>query len=262
MKLSNSQITDFEKRGFLLFPNLLATDEVTVLQSALPEIFARQGPEIVRESEDVDVARLAFGAHTYSKPFQRLIQLPRLLNPVRQLLDDEIYLHQSRINPKQGFGKGAAWDWHQDYPPWHEIDGMPNPNSIMVTVFIDDCTVAKSPLLVIPGSHRHGLLDSEPHADTFGREYALRNVHRDDFEQLANNNGIEPLLGDAGTVCFVHCNVLHGSASNVSPWRRAILSLIYNAVSNACTETEREWYHNNRDFTPLQPISDNALLML
>ena len=262
MTLSNCQITDFQNRGFLLFSNLLETDEVTVLQSTPPEIFARQGPEIVRESEYVDVARLAFGAHTYSKPFQRLIQLPRLLNPVRHLLDDEIYLHQSRINPKQGFGKGAAWDWRQDYPPWREIDGMPNPHCIMVTVFIDDCTVAKSPLLVIPGSHRHGLLDSEPHADTFGREYALRNVHRDDFEQLANNNGIEPLLGDARTVCFVHCNVLHGSASNVSPWRRAILYLIYNSVSNACTETEQEWYHNNRDFTPLQPISDNALLML
>ena len=120
MTLSNSQITDFQNREFLLFSNLLETDEVTVLQST--------PPEIVRESEYVDVARLAFGAHTYSKPFQRLIQLPRFLNPVRHLLDDEIYIHQSRINPKQGFGKGAAWDWRQDYPPWREIDGMPNPH--------------------------------------------------------------------------------------------------------------------------------------
>jgi len=35
--------------------------------------------------------------------------------------------------------------------------------------------------------------------------------------------------------------------------------LIYNAVSNACTGTERPGYQNNRDFTPLQPLDDKCL---
>ena len=35
--------------------------------------------------------------------------------------------------------------------------------------------------------------------------------------------------------------------------------LIYNAVSNACTSTERPSYQNNRDFTPLQPLEGSCL---
>ena len=38
--------------------------------------------------------------------------------------------------------------------------------------------------------------------------------------------------------------------------------LIYNAVSNACTGTERPWYQNNRDFTPLSPLNDSAVKAL
>ena len=170
MKLSSAQIAQYDEQGYLFFPDLLDSDEVAVLQEALPEILNRRGPEIISEKEDPSSVRLAFGAHTYSEPFRCLTLLPRLLNPVRQLLQDDVYLHQSRMNPKQGFGGGASWDWHQDYPPWHSIDGMPEPNCIMVSVFIDDCTAVTSPLLVVPGSQRHGLLDARLHKDAAGRE--------------------------------------------------------------------------------------------
>jgi ectoine hydroxylase len=226
----------------------------------MPDILSRRGPEVIPEKDDPNSVRLAFGAHVYSEPFQYLPLLPRLLNPIRQLLDDDVYLHQSRLNPKQGFGGGAAWDWHQDYPPWHRIDGMAEAKCIMASVFIDDCTAVTSPLLVVPGSHTHGLLDSKPHKDAKG--YALHHIDRATLEQLVEESGIEALIGPAGSVCFCHCNVVHGSANNVSPWRRAIMYLNYNAVSNACTGTARDWYHNNRDFTPLQPLNDDSLKAL
>ena len=38
--------------------------------------------------------------------------------------------------------------------------------------------------------------------------------------------------------------------------------LIYNAVSNACTDTHRPWYQNNRDFMQLQPTDEDALRQL
>ena len=262
MKLTSAQITQYNEQGYLFFPDLLASDEVAVLQSAVPEILNRPGPEIITEKEDPSSVRLAFGAHTYSEPFRCLTLLPRLLNPVRQLLRDDVYLHQSRLNPKQGFGGGASWDWHQDYPPWNSIDGMPEPNCIMVSVFIDDCTPVTSPLLIVPGSQRHGLLDAKLHKDAAGRGYALHHIDNATFERLAAENGIEALVGPAGSVAFIHCNVLHGSANNVSPWRRAIMYLIYNAVSNACTGTERPWYQNNRDFSPLTPLDDSSVKAL
>ena len=228
------------------------------MQQAMPELLNRQGPEVIREKGDPTAARLLFGAHVYCEPFRCLSQLPRLLNPARQLLRDDVYLHQSRVNPKKGFGGGAEWEWHQDYPAWQREDGMPEPRCIMTAVFIDDCTAVKSPLLVVPGSHRHGLIDSvRLHKDAKG--YALYHLDRVTLQRLADENGIQALIGPAGSVCFIHCNVVHGSANNVSPWRRAIMYLIYNAVSNACTGTDRPWYQNSRDFTPLQPLDGNCL---
>ena len=259
MQLSDTQKAQFDEQGYLFFPGLLDNDEVAILQRAMPELLNRQGPEVIREKGDPTAARLVFGAHVYSEPFRCLSLLPRLLNPVRQLLGDDVYLHQSRMNPKQGFGGGAAWDWHQDFPPWHTIDGMSEARCIMASVFIDDCTAVTSPLLVVPGSHRHGLLDSKPHKDAKGKGYALHHIDHATLERLAEESGIEAFIGPAGSVAFVHCNVVHGSANNVSPWRRAIMYLNYNAVSNACTGTERAWHHNNRDFTPLQPLDDDCL---
>lgn len=259
MQLTDEQMAAFYEKGFLFFPGLLDSGETEVLQRATPEVLKREGPEVIREKDNPEAARLAFGAHLYSEPFRRLSLLPRLLHPVRQLLKDDVYLHQSRMNPKQGFGQGASWTWHQDYPPWHKIDGMPEPRCIMASVFIDDCTAVTSPLLVVPGSHRYGLLESRLHKDAAGKGYELHHIDRPALQQLADENGIEPLIGPAGSVAFVHCNVVHGSSDNVSPWRRAILYLIYNAVGNACTSAKRPWYQNNRDFTPLTPMDEDGL---
>jgi ectoine hydroxylase len=86
--------------------------------------------------------------------------------------------------------------------------------------------------------------------------------HHATLERLAEEKGIEALIGPAGSVCFIHCNIPHGSANNVSPWRRAIMYLNYNAVSNACTGTDHAWHHNNHNFTPLQPLNDDCLKIL
>ena len=259
MKLDRIQLEQFDQQGYLFFQGMLGKTEVSLLQQEIPALLQRRGPEVVREKEDPTTARLVFGAHVFSQPYRTLSMLPRILDPVRQLLKDDVYLHQSRLNPKPGFGAGGAWDWHQDYPPWHLIDGMPEPRCIMASIFIDDCTAVTSPLLVVPGSQRHGLLDSKLHKDAKGRGYALHHIDSEVLKRMADDSGIEPLIGPAGSVAFVHCNVLHGSANNVSPWRRAIMYLNYNAVSNACTYTERPWYQNNRDFTPLNSLSDDAL---
>ena len=259
MELSPVQIAEFEDRGVLLFPSLLDEEEAGLLQQEVPGLLRRPGPEAVREKEDASSARLVFGVHRFSERFRRLVHLPRILNPVRQLLGEEVYLHQSRLNPKPGFGGGGAWDWHQDYPPWHTIDGIPEPRMIMASVFVDDCTPVTSPLLVIPGSQHHGLLEAELHQDAKGRGYDLHAIERDVLEQMAAECGIEALTGPAGSVAFVHVNVLHGSANNVSPWRRAITYLIYNAVSNPCGRTRRAWFQCGRDFTPLVPEPDDSL---
>ena len=195
MELDKGHLAEYEARWLLCFPGLLLGEEFVVLQRARPALLARKGPEVIRERDD-EAARLVFGAHGFSQVFDRLTRHPKILGPVRQLLDSEVYLHQSRINPKQGFGGGQAWDWHQDFPGWYFADGMPEPRCAMVAVFVDDCTPVTSPLLVVPGSQQYGLRDSQLHRDAEG--YALYHMAREDLQALAEEKGIEALLGPAG----------------------------------------------------------------
>jgi Phytanoyl-CoA dioxygenase (PhyH) len=50
--------------------------------------------------------------------------LPRVLGPVKQIMGDDIYLYQSRLNYKRA-RTGDVFQWHQDYQSWL-MDGVPN----------------------------------------------------------------------------------------------------------------------------------------
>lgn len=260
MKLSETQVQEFEERGGLFFPELFSRAEIAALTGGLSELLARRGPEIVREKDGSDAVRLVFGAHAFQEAYRRMSLHPRVLEPVRQLLRDEAYIHQSRLNPKMDFA-GGLWTWHQDFGTWHREDGMPEPNCVMTAVFLDDATAVNSPLLVIPGSQHHGISDDvTPEAGAQG--YTVMEIDRGVVRRYAESAGIQALTGPAGSVAFLHCNIVHGSAPNISPYRRAIWYLNYNAVSNACTGKKRDWHHCNRDFTPLRPLGDDCLSAL
>jgi ectoine hydroxylase len=85
MHLSDSQIEEYDRSGYLLFPGLLDQEEAQLLKATASVLCARPGPEIVREKESNGI-RLAYGGHEVCEPYKRLSTLPRLLNPVRQLL--------------------------------------------------------------------------------------------------------------------------------------------------------------------------------
>jgi ectoine hydroxylase len=136
---------------------------------------------------------------------------------------------------------------------------MPEPHCVMTAVLLHKATAVNGPLLVIPGTHKLGMSeDVRPEADAKG--YTVMEINESVVTDLAGKQGIEPVMGSAGTVAFIHCNLIHGSASNVSPWPRAIIYLNYNLVSNRPTGgNQRAWFHNNPNPAPLEVGSDQAL---
>ncbi len=256
MELTDDQIAEFHREGFLFFPALFSTEEMAPLIADLPGLLGRRGPEVVREKQDENAVRLLYGADSASEAYRRMSRHPRLLNPVRQLLDEEVYIHQSRLNPKQDYG-GATWDWHQDFGSWHRADAMPEPRAVMTAVFLDEATAANAPLLIVPGSQHHGLVEEVNQQEVTG--YVLHVIDRPTLARLVADGGLVPLTGPVGSVCFLHCNIVHGSANNITPFRRAIWYVNYNAVSNACRNRERAWHHNNRDHSPLTALADDCL---
>ncbi|MCC7276506.1 MAG: phytanoyl-CoA dioxygenase family protein [Alphaproteobacteria bacterium] len=257
MQLTQAQVDDYRRSGYLYFPGLLAAPEVAALRAVVPALMARGGPEIKRDGPEGQ-ARLVYAPHTYSAPYATLSRLPRVLGAVRSLLGEDAYVYQSRINLKLPFA-GDAWSWHQDFSTWHRRDGMPRPHAVMTAVFLDDCTVANGPLLVIPESH------SEDIATILGREedvqgYKVQRVGTRVIADLADRTGIVDLCGPAGSVAFIHPTLMHGSAPNMTPWSRSIFYLNYNAVSNRTVQSERPWFMNSPDTTPLTEVGDGDLL--
>ena len=257
MKLSDDQVRAYDERGYLLLKSVFDAEELAALRAALAEVLTHEGPEAVREHGGAEALRVLYGGHAMAEAFARLARHPRLLGPVRQLLRDEVYLYQTRLNPKQTF-EGGTWSWHQDFGTWSHEDGMPEPRCVVTGVFLDEASAVNAPLLVVPGSQHHGLItDTTPEAAARG--YTLMEIDRATLERLVAVGGLEALTGPAGSVAFVNCNLVHGSANNITPLRRAIFYVNYNAVSNACAAPRRAWHHCNRDTTPLAPLADDCL---
>ena len=155
MKLDAKQIKQFEDEGWLFLPDCFSPEEVEVLRTEAEGIYKLDRPQIWREKSGAP--RTAFAAHTYNEGFGILGRHPRLIEPVEQLFGDKLYMHQFKINAKAKFD-GDVWQWHQDYGTWARDDGMPEPKAMNISVFLDEVFTFNGPLMLIPKSHKHGVL--------------------------------------------------------------------------------------------------------
>lgn len=257
MKLDQSQIDRFHSEGYLFLPQAFTADEVGVLRRRADTIFKMDREEVWREKSGV--ARTAFAAHTYDDGFRRLGAHPRLVEPVMQLLDGPVYMHQFKINAKAAFD-GEVWQWHQDFGTWHRDDEMPEPRAMNIALFLDEVSAVNGPLMFIPGSHRAGTLAAGH--DLESTSYPLWTLSRDEVTRLANEGGCVAPTGPAGSVIMFHGNLVHASPPNISPFPRTIVYLSLCHVDNHIRAFKRAAWIAHRDFTPIAPLPDDCLAEL
>jgi ectoine hydroxylase len=254
MKLSDEQLRQFHEEGYLFLPECFSRAEAAMLLDEAQIIYATDREEVWRE--ETGVARTAFAAHTYSEPYRCLGAHPRLIEPVMQILDEEIYMHQFKINAKAAFD-GAVWQWHQDYGTWARDDRMPEPRAMNIAVFLEDVTAANGPLLFIPKSHKAGVFEAGHDLET--TSYPLWTLDRATVTRLANEGGIVAPMGPAGSMLMFHGNLVPASPPNISPFNRTIVYLSLCAVSNHIRQFKRAEWIAHRDFTPIKPLADDCL---
>src|SRR6059058_6491209 len=270
MKLSADQIARFEGDGYLFFPSLFTPPEIKALTDEVPALYAQRRPENVREKTG-DVVRTNFAAHMYSDPFARLARHPRMVEPVRQVFGEDVYMHQFKINGKQAFD-GDVWQWHQDYGTWKNDDLMPAERAMNVAIFLDDVNEFNGPLMFIPGSHKRGVVDASH--DTTTTSYPLWTIDHPLIAQLVERaggkgsydaagrhvgSGIVSPKGPAGSMILFHSCLVHASSSNLSPWNRVSVYLSLCAVSNHIRRFQRPEYIAHRDFAPIACLPDDCL---
>ena len=257
MRLSDTELQQYQQQGYLFFPNRFTAQEVAVLANAAAEVYALDRDEVWRESSGAP--RTAFAAHTYNEAFRRLGAHPRLIEPVMQILDGPVYMHQYKVNAKAAFD-GEVWQWHQDYGTWQRDDEMPEPRAMNIAVFVDEVTAANGPLIFIPGSHRKGV--HEAGHDLESTSYPLWTLDRDTVTALAKEGGLVAPTGDAGGMIMFHGNLVHASPPNISPFGRVIVYLSLCHVDNHIRRFKRAEWIAHRDFTPIAPLADDCLAAL
>jgi ectoine hydroxylase len=256
MRLDPEQIASFERDGYLFFPAHFSPDEIRVLSDEVPALYAQRRAENVREMHG-DVVRTNFAAHLYSTPFARLARHPRMVEPIVQLFDEPVYMHQFKINGKMAFA-GDVWQWHQDYGTWKNDDDMPDARAMNVAIFLDEVNEFNGPLMFIPGSHKLGVIDAAH--DTSTTSYPLWTIDHATIAKLVARGGIVAPKGPAGSMILFHSCLVHASTSNLSPWNRISVYLSLCAVSNHIRRFKRPEYIAHRDFTPITCLPDDCLL--
>ena len=253
MKLDPRQLVRFHEEGYVFIPSVFSPQEAAVLKCAADEVYAMDREEVWRESSGV--ARTAFAAHRYHEAFRRLGRHPRLLGPVMQILDGPVYMHQYKVNAKAAFD-GEVWQWHQDYGTWRRDDEMPEPRAMNIAVFVDEVTAANGPLLFIPGSHRHGVVEAGHDLET--TSYPLWTLSREKVTELAEWGGCVAPTGPGGSVLLFSSLMVHASPPNISPLGRTIVYLSLCHVENHIRKFRRAEWIAHRDFDPIEPLPDDC----
>ena len=254
MKLTPEQLEQFDREGYLFLPGLFTPEEAALLKEEAENIYQMDRDEVWREKSGI--ARTAFAAHTYNEAHRRLGAHPRLIEPIQQILDGPVYMHQYKINAKAPFD-GEVWQWHQDYGTWARDDEMPEPRAMNISVFLDDVTAANGPLLFIPGSHKKGVVDAGHDLET--TSYPLWTLDRDTVSKLADEGGCVAPTGPAGSVLLFSSLLVHASPPNISPLGRIIVYLSLCHVDNHIRAFNRKEWIAHRDFTPIEALEDDCL---
>ena len=265
-RLSASEVESYAQQGYLVVEHLFQPAEIATLNRELEQLVRsddiRDRDETVVEPGDQAV-RSIFRVHKLSRAFERLARDPRVLDVARQLLGSEVYIHQSRANLKPGL-TGKEFYWHSDFETWHVEDGMPRMRALSVSVALTANFTFNGPLMLISGSHTSYVVCAgrtpENHYKQSLRkqEYGVPDPHF--LKRLADQGGIVAPVGPAGSAVFFDCNTLHGSNSNISPYPRRNVFIVYNSVANTLEEPfcglepRPEHIATRADFAPLLPL--------
>jgi ectoine hydroxylase len=141
---------------------------------------------------------------------------------------------------------------------------MPEPRAMNISIFLDEVLPFNGPLMLIPKSHKHGTLAAGHDKST--TSYPLWTLDQDTVTRLCSEAappggvGIVAPTGKPGSVLMFHGNLVHASPPNITPYPRKIVYLTLCAVSNHITKFTRAEWIAHRDFAPIVPVEDDALV--
>ncbi|MGW2699750.1 ectoine hydroxylase [Streptomyces sp. NPDC001340] len=261
--IATDGLQSYERDGFLAIDQLITPDEVEVYKAELDRLIAdpaiRADERSIVEPKSQEI-RSVFEVHRISQVFANLVRDERVVGRARQILGSDVYVHQSRINVKPGFGASGFY-WHSDFETWHAEDGLPNMRTVSVSIALTENYDTNGGLMIMPGSHRTflGCAGATPE-DNYKKSLQMQDAGTPSDEALtkmASEYGIRLFTGRAGSATWFDCNCMHGSGDNITPFPRSNVFIVFNSVENAAVEpfaapVRRPEFIGARDFTPVK----------
>lgn len=260
--VSQGDLQSLDRDGFLAIDQLIGPDEVAAYQRELerltsdPVIRADERSIVEPQSKEI---RSVFEVHKISEVFANLVRDERVVGRARQILGSDVYVHQSRINVKPGFGASGFY-WHSDFETWHAEDGLPNMRTISVSIALTENYDTNGGLMIMPGSHKTflGCAGATP-KDNYKKSLMMQDAGTPSDEgltKMASEYGIKLFTGKAGSATWFDCNCMHGSGDNITPFPRSNVFIVFNSVENTAVEPfaapiRRPEFIGARDFTPV-----------
>ncbi|MEE8557127.1 MAG: phytanoyl-CoA dioxygenase family protein [Myxococcota bacterium] len=237
---TQDELEQFEMSGFFVRRDVFSASELQQIREAaehahgrvLEEASGEETPEIEQVDNqryqkllgssvkwewdrELRAVRSMEPVYHLDSRLEALIDDPRLWGPCRSVLGtDGLSLFTDKLNVKRP--GGAPFPWHQEAPYW--AFGAVEANRIVSAfVYLDEGTRENGCFWVIPGSHRHGTLEGLKNRGVLGALYT-------DVSDLGE--GV-PLAVPAGTVVYLHAEIVHGSPSNRTQTDRRIYIVAY-----------------------------------
>tara|TARA_R110001592_G_scaffold309760_1_gene584175 strand:+ start:11854 stop:12789 length:936 start_codon:yes stop_codon:yes gene_type:complete len=231
-------VEQYKEQGFVVLDNVFTEQEIIGFRQELDRLrhdnAIKASDETITEPGSGEV-RSIFRIHEVSTVFKKLSADIRLAGLAQFLLDDHVYIHQSRLNYKPGF-RGKEFFWHSDFETWHVEDGMPAMRALSMSITLTENHNNNGPLMLTPGSHQKYVVcegdtpDEHFKSSLKKQEFGVPND--DQLRQLVTEGGITTATGKPGSVIIFDCNTLHGSNGNITPFPRSNAFFVYNAISN------------------------------
>jgi ectoine hydroxylase-related dioxygenase (phytanoyl-CoA dioxygenase family) len=139
----------------------------------------------------------------------------------RALFDgDTPVLFEDKLNYKHP-SIGSPFPMHQDYSYWQDY----SPRLTSALIYVDAATVENGCLEVVPGCHRHGLLERTQVDVGAAIDHYIPETVLDPALSV-------PVAGPPGTVVLFSCFTPHRSGPNRSETPRRALILTYNPAAD------------------------------
>jgi ectoine hydroxylase-related dioxygenase (phytanoyl-CoA dioxygenase family) len=247
--LSQQQLRDFERNGYIVIPGFFNKEEIQRLyQTAIQDDSVKKNALDLNDQTGKKT-RLSLWFTPGNDVFGLMTRSKRIISAVAQLLDSDapVCHFHSKLMQKEP-RVGGAWEWHQDYGYWYKNQFMFPDQLVSVMIALTPANKANGCLQVIKGSHKlgrvnHGFAGEQVGADMVMVDNALKTMELV-YSEL-----------QAGDALFFHSNLLHRSEANLSEFPRWSIISCYNSQSNlAYNETSTAWK------VPVDVVPDDAIL--